>query len=53
MKSSTSMPNMSSCTTNTTNPTKVVGVARDGGEHAIKGSMEGKFWWRNSIGWHN
>jgi hypothetical protein len=36
------MPNMSPCKTITTNPTKVVKVPKDGGEHAIKGNMEGK-----------
>jgi hypothetical protein len=36
------MPNMSPCRTITTNPTKVIEVPRDGGEHAIKGSMEEK-----------
>lgn len=36
------MPNMSPCRKITTNPTKVVKVPRDGGEHAIKGSVEEK-----------
>jgi hypothetical protein len=40
MKGSTSMLNMSPCITITTNPTKVVEVPRDGGEHAIKDNME-------------
>ncbi len=34
------MPNMSPCTLVITNPTKVVKVPRNGGEHAIKSSME-------------
>jgi hypothetical protein len=46
MKGSTSMPNMSPCTTITTNPTKVVKVPRDGGEHAIEGNMELKTMWK-------
>ncbi len=40
MKGSISMPSMNPCTTITTNPTKVVEVPKDGGEHAIKCNME-------------
>jgi hypothetical protein len=37
------MPNTSPCRRITTNPTKVVEVPRNGGEHAIKGNMEKVF----------
>jgi hypothetical protein len=40
MKGSTSMPNMIPCTLVIINPTKVAKVPGNGGEHAIKGSME-------------
>jgi hypothetical protein len=40
MKGSINMPNMNPCTIVITNPTKVVKVPRDGGEHVIKGSIE-------------
>jgi aspartate-semialdehyde dehydrogenase len=42
MKGSTSMPNMNRCTLVITNPTKVVKVPWNGGEHANKSSMEEK-----------